>query len=339
MIARFAGSIAFAIAALALAAGYGWYATGAIAPTLAMVWIVAVLGVLEVSLSFDNAVVNARVLATMDRVWQRRFLTWGMVIAVFGVRIVLPLAIVAITAGVGPGAALDLSLHDPARYEHLVSAGHPAIAGFGGAFLLLVGLDWFVDAAKTEHWIGWIERRLAALALVRAAGIALVMLLLLAITALLPPATALEVLRAGLAGIVAHVALDALGSVMQAQAAARQLAGAVVRSGLGGFVYLNVLDATFSLDGVVGAFALSNSMVIIALGLSVGAMFVRSITLLLVERGTLRQYRYLEHGAFWAIVALGLIMLVSVRVAVPDTVTGLIGGALIALSVWSSRRP
>jgi hypothetical protein len=337
MIARFAGSIAFALAALVLAAGYGWQATGALVPTLAMVWIVAVLGVLEVSLSFDNAVVNARVLATMDRVWQRRFLTWGMIIAVFGVRVVLPLAIVAIAAGIGPSEALTLSLHDPARYEMLVNAAHPAIAGFGGAFLLLVGLDWFVDQDKTEHWLGWIERRLAALALVRAAGIALTLLLLLVISALVPHDTALVILRSGLAGIIAHVALHALGSVLSAQAPARRVAGTLVRSGLGGFVYLNVLDATFSLDGVVGAFALSNSMVIIALGLSVGAMFVRSITLLLVERGTLRQYRYLEHGAFWAILALGVIMLISVRVEVPDTVTGLIGAVLIGLAAWSSR--
>ena len=111
-----------------------------------------------------------------------------------------------------------------------------------------------------------------------------------------------------------------------------------MRSGLGGFVYLNVLDASFSFDGVIGAFALSNNMVIIALGLSVGAMFVRSITLLLVERGTLAQYRFLEHGAFWAIIALGAIMLASARIAIPETVTGLIGAALCGLSLWASRR-
>ena len=98
-----------------------------------------------------------------------------------------------------------------------------------------------------------------------------------------------------------------------------------------------MLDASFSFDGVVGAFALSNSMVIIALGLSIGAMFVRSITLLLVKRGTLAQYRYLEHGAFWAIVVLGAIMLASARYAIPDTITGLIGALLIALSIWASR--
>ena len=91
-------------------------------------------------------------------------------------------------------------------------------------------------------------------------------------------------------------------------------------------------------DGVIGAFALSNNMVIIALGLSIGAMFVRSMTIHLVKQGTLAEYRYLEHGAFWAIIALGAIMLLSARYHIPETFTGLIGATLIGLAlVWSIR--
>jgi hypothetical protein len=338
LIRRFAGSLLFTLAAMVAAVAYGWFDTGSVAATAGVVWIVLVLGVLEVSLSFDNAVVNAAVLTGMDPVWQRRFLTWGMVIAVFGMRIVFPLAIVALAAGLGPIDALMLSLTDPVRYEALVGGAHVGIAGFGGAFLLLVGLDYFLDPEKSVHWIGWIERRLAALALVRAGGIALVLAILLIVARLLPGHEALVLVETGMAGIIAHIAVDAIGTVLEAREAARRVAGALVRSGLGGFVYLNVLDASFSFDGVIGAFALSNNMVIIALGLSVGAMFVRSITLLLVERGTLAQYRYLEHGAFWAIIALGAIMLASARIAIPETVTGLIGAVLIGLSLWASRR-
>ena len=335
---RFAGSLLFTAVALALAALYGWFDTGSLVATAGVIWVVLVLAVLEVSLSFDNAVVNAAALGQMDAVWQRRFLTWGMAIAVFGMRVVFPLAIVALAAGVGPIDATVLALTEPARYEMLVSGAHGAIAGFGGAFLLLVGLDYFLDPDKTVHWIGWVERRLAALALVRAGGIALVLVLLLAIARQLPGPAALVFVEAGLAGIIAHIAVEAIGTVLEAREAARRVAGTLVRSGLGGFLYLNVLDASFSFDGVIGAFALSNNMVIIALGLSVGAMFVRSITLLLVRHGTLAEYRYLEHGAFWAIVALGVIMLVSARHAVPETVTGLIGAVLIGLSLWASRQ-
>jgi hypothetical protein len=89
---------------------------------------------------------------------------------------------------------------------------------------------------------------------------------------------------------------------------------------------------------VIGAFALSNNMILIALGLSIGAMFVRSMTIMLVHKGTLTEYRYLEHGAFWAILALAVIMLLSARMEIPEAVTGLIGAVLIGLSLlWSVR--
>jgi hypothetical protein len=120
--------------------------------------------------------------------------------------------------------------------------------------------------------------------------------------------------------------------------AAQRAAGITVRSGMAGFLYLNVLDASFSFDGVIGAFALSNNMIVIALGLSIGAMFVRSLTIMLVRRGTLDEYRYLEHGAFWAIVALAIIMLLSVKFDFSETFTGLIGAVLIGASLaWSVR--
>ena len=111
-----------------------------------------------------------------------------------------------------------------------------------------------------------------------------------------------------------------------------------MRAGLGAFIYLNVLDVSFSLDGVIGAFALTQNMVIIAIGLSIGAVFVRSLTMVMVRKSTLAEYRYLEHGAFWAIIALGAIMLTSARIEVPETVTGLIGAVLIGGAVWSSIR-
>ncbi|WP_353229297.1 DUF475 domain-containing protein [Novosphingobium sp.] len=338
MLRQFSGSLLFTLAALIAALVYGWLSTGSVAATAGMVWIVLVLAVLEISLSFDNAVVNAAVLTDMDPLWQRRFLTWGMLIAVFGMRIVFPLAIVALAAGLGPVDALVLSLTDPVRYEAIVSSAHIAISGFGGAFLLLVGLNYFLDDAKDVHWIGWIERSLAALGIVHAVGIALVLTLLLIIARLLPAHEALVFVECGVGGIIAHVAVEAIGTVLEAREETRRAAGALVRSGLGGFLYLNVLDASFSFDGVIGAFALSNSMVVIALGLSIGAMFVRSITLLLVKYGTLAEYRFLEHGAFWAIVALGLIMLASTRIDIPETVTGLIGAVLIGVALWSSRR-
>jgi hypothetical protein len=312
--------------------------TGTVAGTAQVLWIIVVLSVLEVSLSFDNAVVNASVLKEMDEVWQRRFLLWGIAFAVFGMRIVFPLAIVAIAAGLGPVDAVRLSLTDPAEYERIVSSAHVGIAGFGGAFLAMVGLKFFFDADKEVHWIDVVERKLAAVSAVKAVEIGLLLLVLWGISTLLSTEEGLTFIIAGILGIVTFIAVEAVNTALEIQDERRRIAGAAVRSGLGGFLYLNVLDASFSFDGVIGAFALSNNMVVIALGLSIGAIFVRSMTIHLVKRGTLAEYAYLEHGAFWAIIALGLIMLFGAVAHVPEAVTGLIGAILIGLSfLWSVR--
>lgn len=332
------GSILFTIACLALGAWYAWIQTASLTGTASMLWIIFVLAILEVSLSFDNAVVNAAVLKDMDEVWQQRFLTWGMVIAVFGMRIVFPLAIVAIAAGLGPIDALRLSLNNPAEYEAIVSSAHVGIAGFGGAFLAMVGLSFFFDGEKEIHWLRWIEQKLSVVSNIKAAEIAVLLLAIYGISGLLSPEDALTFMVSGTLGLVCFIAVEAISTILEMRDEAMALNGAVVRSGLGGFLYLNVLDASFSFDGVIGAFALSNNMIVIALGLSIGAMFVRSMTIHLVRQGTLAEYRYLEHGAFWAIIALGAIMLLSAKFHIPETVTGLIGAVLIGLSLWWSVR-
>jgi hypothetical protein len=107
---------------------------------------------------------------------------------------------------------------------------------------------------------------------------------------------------------------------------------------MGMFLYLEVLDASFSFDGVVGAFAITNNLFIIMIGLGIGAMFVRSLTIMLVEKGTLSEFRYLEHGAFYAIGILAIIMFANTIFHIPEVITGLIGAAFIGLSLWSSIR-
>ena len=334
----YAFSLFFTLICLGLGAWYGWSASGTITGTLSLLWIIVVLSVLEISLSFDNAVVNASVLKEMDEVWQRRFLTWGIAFAVFGMRVVFPLAIVAIAAGLGPLETINLSLNQPDEYERIVSSAHVGIAGFGGAFLAMVGLKFFFDLDKDVHWIAVVERNLAKFAALPAVEIALLLLVLWGISTMLEPAEALTFLVAGILGLVTFIAVEGINTVLEMKEEAHRLQGAVARSGLGGFLYLNVLDASFSFDGVIGAFALSNNMVVIALGLSIGAMFVRSMTIHLVRQGTLTAYRFLEHGAFWAIIVLGAIMLLSAKFHIPETITGLIGAVLIGLSFWWSVR-
>lgn len=299
--------------------------------------IVGVLCVLEISLSFDNAVVNATVLKDMDAKWRKAFLTWGMVIAVFGMRVVFPVAIVAIAANLGPFEAVLLALTDEAAYSELLTAAHHQIAAFGGAFLLMVFLKFFVDQNKDHHWIPLLEKPLVSLGRMESIEIAITLAVLVGSSyAFTFQSTQSEFVVAGVWGLIAYVVADGLGGLLGSEAGA---GGAVAaKSGAAGFLYLELLDASFSFDGVVGAFALTKSLPIIAIGLGIGAMFVRSFTILLVDKGTLAAYKFLEHGAFWAIGALALVMLVGVHVHVPEVVTGLVGAVLIGLSFWSSLR-
>jgi uncharacterized protein len=116
-----------------------------------------------------------------------------------------------------------------------------------------------------------------------------------------------------------------------------ELAKATGKAGFFLFLYLEVLDAAFSFDGVIGAFAITTDPILIALGLGlIGAMFVRSLTVFLVRKGTLADYVYLEHGAHWAIGALAVILLVGIGYHVDEIVTGLIGVAFIGAAFLSS---
>lgn len=335
MLKHFYGSMVFTILSLAAAAAYGWFVQGGMAPMLQILWICVVLSVLEVSLSFDNAVVNATVLKDMAPIWQRRFLTWGILIAVFGMRIVFPVLIVAIAGSLGPIEAVQLSLNDPERYAAIVTDAHESIMGFGGAFLMLVGMKFFFDSNKKYDWIGIIERPLRRLADLEAAEIMIVLALLYTISLQLPEAKADTFFFSGMFGIFTFFAVEWVSASIKAPVGTLDTAK---RAGFGAFLYLEVLDASFSFDGVIGAFALTNNLIVIAIGLGIGAMFVRSMTIALVKQGTLGRFRFLEHGAFWAILALSVIMFLNVIVHIPETVTGLIGGALIGLSLLSSVR-
>jgi hypothetical protein len=298
---------------------------------------VVFLGVLETSLSFDNAVVNAGILANWDEKWRRRFLTWGMLIAVFGMRLVFPVVIVAVAAGIGPVKAIDLAINDSTEYGRVLGAAHHQIAAFGGAFLMMVFLRFFVARHKTDHWLEVLEKPLSRLGKLESIEAALTLFVVLAASwAIADPVRQGQFVAAGVWGVVVFILVKGLAALLGGDD--ETVHTQVVKQGAAGFLYLEVLDASFSFDGVVGAFAMTHDLVIIALGLGAGAMFVRSFTLLLVERGTLDTYRYLEHGAFWAVGALAAIMLGGVEFHIPEAITGLLGALLIVWALGSSIR-
>ena len=331
----FRWAFAVTVFGLALGAWLGWRTTGTLGGAATLFFVCAVLAVLEISLSFDNAIVNANKLKTMAPIWRRRFLTWGIVIAVFGMRIVFPLAIVAAAAHIGPLEALRMAAARPEEYARIMQAAHLPIAAFGGTFLMMVGLTYFFDQEKDVHWIVGLERNMARFATVEGIEIAVVLAFLLGFSELLDPAAQPVFLRAGLYGLLTFLAVEVLGGLIDAT---QRTLGEAAKGGLGAFLYLEVLDASFSFDGVIGAFALSQNLFVIAIGLGIGAMYVRSLTIMLVDRGTLTAYRYLEHGAFYSVFVLAVVMFAQVLVPIPEVVTGLGGAVLIGLSLISSIR-
>jgi hypothetical protein len=355
----------FGITVVGLVAAF-WYGLqqGGVTEAASFLAIAAILIVLEVSLSFDNAVVNAKVLGKMSPFWQKMFLTVGILIAVFGMRLVFPFVVVWATAGLNPIAAWDLAMqggdvHTEGTYAHYLHDAHPMIAAFGGMFLMMIFLDFFFDEEKDNHWLEPIERRLEVLGRLEGAAVILAMGSFLAIAYFFEVEDLGAVLAAGILGLLTYLVVKGLGDLFAAssgliededdglEAPARaiekaastgELVMATGKAAFFMFLYLEVLDASFSFDGVIGAFAITSDPIVIALGLGVGAMYVRSVTVYLVRKGTLAEYVYLEHGAHWAIGALAVLLFVTMKYEIPEVVTGLIGVAFILASFfWSLR--
>jgi len=331
----FHSSLWVTLVGLMISAGIGYYYTNSVVGALKLLMICAILAVLEVSISFDNAVVNATVLKDMSEVWVKRFLTWGMLIAVFGMRLVFPLLIVAVVGNLGPIEALKLAAFAPDDYAKLMTSVHHEVSAFGGSFLMLVALKYFFDVSKDVHWIAVIEKPLAAMGKLEAIEVGITLLVIYFFSRMVDPSETLPFIYSGLAGVLTFLAVEGIGVFLQAPESAKH---DIHRASLGMFLYLEVLDASFSFDGVIGAFAITNNLFIITIGLGIGAMFVRSLTILMVDKGTLNAYRFLEHGAFWAVAALAAIMFLNTITHIPEIATGLVGAAFIGWSIYSSIR-
>jgi uncharacterized protein len=296
--------------------------------------IVSILIALEASISFDNAVVNATVLQRMSAFWQRMFLTVGVLIAVFGMRLVFPILIVSIATGIGVPDTIDQAFGDKEAYAQNVEKAAPLIGGFGGAFLLMVALNFLLDRDREVLWLTPLERPLRSAGRIRGLSVAITALAVVATAMLVGGDGRTDVLIAGAVAIVVNVAVRAAAKLLESRMGdGEEATGA---AGLALFLYLELLDASFSLDGVLGAFAISTDIVIIALGLGAGALYIRSLTVYLVRHESLAQYRYLRHGAHWAILVLAVILFVSTEKHVPEWLTGTVGLGTIAAAFASS---
>lgn len=312
--------------------GYLYYRTG----SWLYVWQAFNLSLIEVSMSFDNAVVNEQKLRQMTPVWQQLFFWLGIPIAVVGMRFIIPLEIVSRIEGISLHDAYSLAVNAPEKFSASLKTAHAAIAGFGGAFLMLTALEFFTSDEKEHSWLPG-ESLLGKISVVR--GLEFVAVFV-AIFFAYAATHSIALVLAALGGCVVFVVMGAIKNGMEhvdswlgqsTYAAVRVLQG-----GLGGFLYLEVLDASFSLDGVVAAFAISKDIWVVAAGLGVGATFVRELTLWMVKTGASAKLKYLPNGAFWSILALSVSMFVSVSHELPDWFVAAMSVGFIGAAVASS---
>jgi hypothetical protein len=298
-----------------------------------------VLTLLETTFSADNAVVNSKVLVTMSRAWQRAFMTAGIFIAVFVVRFALPIFIVMATANLGFGQVLDLALNHPNEYKHHLEASGPVISAFGGTFLLMISLSYFIDYQKKTHWLGLLERYLGKLGKFDNITIFFMLLASILVYFTVDPQHHATVLIASICAMALHIGLELLSAAMGGHKKHLQVKHKVGLAALASFIYLEILDASFSLDGVIGAFALTSDVIIIMAGLGAGAVWVRAMTIHLVRTNALAKYIFLEHGAHWAIAFLGSVMLLKLyHIELPEWLVGSLGLIFIAAAIWWSNR-
>ncbi len=266
--------------------------------------ILSILGLclFEVVSSVDNAVVNADVLATMSVKWRKWFLVWGIFFGVFMVRGLLPWFIVWMAnPAIGPWGALTASFsNDPRAHQALEESSPPLLLG-GGVFLIFLFFHWLFLEPK-EFGLH-VERFLSR------QGVWFFAIVSVILSAIIWEALKVDPMMAFAASVGSSVFFITHGFKEHAARVELELKSQHHLSDISKLMYLEVLDATFSIDGVIGAFAFTMSVPIIILGNGLGAIVVRQLTIKGVDK--IKNYPYLKNGAMYSIFFLGMIMVLD----------------------------
>lgn len=268
---------------------------------LSVLLIVAGLVLFETICSIDNAIINAEVLSTMSQKARRWFLVYGIFFAVFVVRGVLPWLIVWIsTPGLGPVEALTATFSNDPRVIQAIESSAPILLAGGGTFLIFLFLHWLFVEPKHFGLRG--ERFILRKGVWFYAVASLSLLAIVWLTMNRDPLMAFGAVVGSTAFFIVS------GFRMNAESAEKQLAGGSM-SDWSKIFYLEIIDATFSIDGVIGAFAFTLSVPLILIGNGIGAFVVREVTIRHVDQ--VKMYPFLKNGAMYSIAFLGMIMLLD----------------------------
>lgn len=269
----------------------------------------------------------------MSKERQDQFLTWGIFFTVFLIRFILPFIIATLVSGLNLIEEMVLVLEYPNEYSsHLVQA-EASVSAFDGMFLLLVFLSFTFNQQRHIHWLGRIEHRLNQMGLLKLIEILLAFIILLVTLCFVLDNQKIHVFIAGTLGIIFFIFLNNVTELITKNKNRKLIKQASIMN----FLYLEILDASFSFDGIVGSFSLSKNIFFILLGLAIGVTFLLSLTIILSHKGILDKYRFLELGSHYAMGVLGIIMLISIVAHIPEIVTGLIGVSFTVSKLLASH--
>jgi hypothetical protein len=291
---------------------------------------IAGLCLFESIISIDNAVINADVLATMSQKGRRWFLFWGLLFAVFVVRGVLPWLIVWMTVpSLGPLGAITATFSNDPKVIEAIEASSPILLAGGGTFLIFLFFNWLFLEPKEYGLVG--ER------FIHSQGIWFYAVVSIILTAIVWFALAVDPHMAFGAVVGSSTFFITHGFKQNAAQREEQLrSGESNLSDISKILYLEVIDASFSIDGVLGAFAFTLSVPLILIGNGLGALILRQLTVANIDR--IKKYAYLKNGAMYAIFLLGSIMLLeSFRFHIPAWVSPIVTFLAIGYFYIKSR--
>ena len=265
-----------------------------------LILIVLGLTLFETVSSLDNAVINAQVLSTMTQRARQWFLFYGLLFAVFLMRGLLPFLIVwATNPGLGPMGALTAAFSSDPRVHESVEASAPILLLGGGVFLIFLFFHWLFLETKEFGLKG--ERFIQAQGPWFYAVVSIILTIIVWFALHMHPIMAFGAVVGSTAFFITH------GFKENAEQAEKTLLSGKTRSDISKILYLEAIDATFSIDGVLGAFAFTLSVPLILIGNGIGAFIVREVTVRSVDR--IKRYKYLKNGAMYSVFFLGCIML------------------------------
>ncbi|MEN9407059.1 MAG: hypothetical protein RLZZ455_275 [Candidatus Parcubacteria bacterium] len=296
---------------------------------LSIVLIIFGLSLFEIITSIDNAIINAEVLSTMGQKARKWFLTWGIFFAVFLMRGLLPFLILfAAAPQLGVMGTLTAAFsNDPEIAKTIKESSHVLLIG-GGMFLVFLFFHWLFLEPKNFGLRG--ERFFNS----QGAWFYAVISLILTGVVWLAFSRSEPLLQFGaVAGSTAFFIIHGFRQFAEAQEK-KLLSGGM--SDVSKIAYLEVLDASFSIDGVVGAFAFTFAIPLILVGNGIGAVVLRQLTIRNIER--IKKYKYLKNGAMYSILVLGVVMLLhSFDVYVPEWLSPLVTFGTVGYFFWKSR--